>query len=87
MRNPLWRERNRALWLVNAALRDAEVGNARPALQEVNLALGLSSGRDVTAIAAFTLARLGFESRSSLLVRKLKQEYPADTLMKIYWLP
>ena len=46
-----------ASWRVNAALREAELGNAALARQGVAEALALSSGRDVTVGAALTLAR------------------------------
>jgi len=46
-----------ALWQVNAALREAELGNSTPAKQGVTSALAISTGRDVEVIAAFTLAR------------------------------
>ena len=76
-----------ALWQVNAALRDAEAGNAVPARQEAAAALALSSGRDVTVFAALTLARSGEAGRAEVLVRKLKSQYPTNTLLKQYWLP
>jgi eukaryotic-like serine/threonine-protein kinase len=76
-----------ALWQVNGALREAEVGNFALARQGVASALALSSGRDVTLIATFTLARSGAPSRASALVRRLERDYPTDTLLKVYWLP
>jgi tetratricopeptide (TPR) repeat protein len=76
-----------ALWQVNAALREAEVGNAAAAKQEAAAALALSSGRDVRLIAAYTLARAG-ESRHALtLLEDLQREYPTDSLMRLYWSP
>jgi eukaryotic-like serine/threonine-protein kinase len=73
-------------WQVNAALRDAEVGNMSAAKQGATAALALSSGRDVKLIAAFTMARAGDNDRAQTLVRELQKEYPSDTLMKLYWL-
>ncbi len=75
-----------ALWQVNAALRAAEIGNVTLAKQEVNLALALSSGRDVKLIAALTLARAGDSLRAKALSEELVQGYPTDTLMRLYWL-
>jgi len=51
-----------ALWQVNAALREAELGNSTPAKQGVTSAFALFIGRDVEVIAAFTLARAGDDS-------------------------
>lgn len=76
-----------ALWQVNAALRKAEVGNVVEAKQEADLALALSSGRDVKLIAAFTLARAGESQRAKALVKELGDEYPTDSLMQLYWFP
>lgn len=76
-----------ALWQVNAALRAAELGDVPAATQGVKQALALSAGRDVTLIAAFTLARSGESAQAGALVTKLEKDYPTDSLMKLYWLP
>lgn len=76
-----------ALWQVNDALREAEVGNFTLARQGAASALALSSGRDETLMAAFTLARSGAGAQASALLRKVERDYPTDTLLKIYWLP
>lgn len=76
-----------ALWQVNGALREAEVGDFALAKQGAASALALSSGRDVTLLAAFTLARSGAGTQASALLRKIEQRYPTDTLLKLYWLP
>lgn len=76
-----------ALWQVNAALREAELGNDRTARQEVAKALALSPGRDVKVIAALALARTGDASRAEALCKEMEKTYPTNTLMKFYWLP
>jgi hypothetical protein len=76
-----------ALWQVNSALREAELGNAASAKQGVTSALGLSAGRDAEVIAAFTLARAGENTRAKTLAVELEKNYPTETLMKLYWLP
>ena len=76
-----------ALWQVNSALRQAEVGNVLLATQQTASALALSSGRDVKMVAAFTLARAGERPRATALVKELERDYPNDALMKLYWLP
>ena len=76
-----------ALWQVNAALREAELGNSAAARREAAKALALSHGRDVKVIAALALARAGDASRAETLCKEMEKTYPANTLMKLYWLP
>ena len=75
------------LWQVNAALREAEFGNAEAARQDVTAALALSPGRDVKVFAALALARAGDATRAKPLVEELEKSYGSQTLMKVYWLP
>jgi eukaryotic-like serine/threonine-protein kinase len=76
-----------ALWEVNAALREAELGNMAAAKQGVEAALALSPGRDVKIVAAFTLARIGDASRAKALAEDLEKTYPTNVMLKLYWLP
>jgi eukaryotic-like serine/threonine-protein kinase len=76
-----------ALWQVNAALREAELGNAALARQGVAAALRQSPGRDVKVVAALTLARIGDVPRAKALVGELEKKYPLNTVLKLYWLP
>jgi len=76
-----------ALWQVNAALREAEFGNAAAAKQGVTAALALAPGRDVKLFAALTLARSGETARAKAIVEELEKNYPSDTMLKVYWLP
>jgi serine/threonine protein kinase/tetratricopeptide (TPR) repeat protein len=76
-----------ALWQVNAAMREAEIGNAASARQGVASALALSPGRDVKVAAALTLARSGDVARAKAMVEELEKNYPANTMLKVYWLP
>lgn len=76
-----------ALWEVNAALREAELGNSGYAVQEVTAALALSSGRDVSVIAAVAMARAGDAARAKTLMAELEKNYPTDTLLHYYWIP
>ena len=76
-----------ASWQVNAALREAELGNIAQARQGVTAALALSPGRDVKVVAALTLARTGDAPRAKALAEELEKDYPTNTLMKLYWLP
>jgi eukaryotic-like serine/threonine-protein kinase len=72
---------------VNAALREAEFGNASPAKQGVAAALALAPGRDVKVLAALTLARVGDAARANAMVQALEKSDPLNTVLKLYWLP
>ncbi len=76
-----------ALWQVNAALREAELGNPAAAKQGVTAALALSRGRDVKVATALALARIGNAPRAEALAEELEKSYPTNTLLKLYWLP
>jgi hypothetical protein len=76
-----------ALWQVNAALRDAELGNSAIAKQEVSAALARSRGRDVKLLASLALARIGAAGEAKALATELEKTNPANTILKLYWLP
>jgi eukaryotic-like serine/threonine-protein kinase len=76
-----------ASWQVNAALREAEVGNTNAAKHGVKAALALSPGQGVKVVAALALARVGDASRAKALAEELEKNYPTNTLLKLYWLP
>jgi len=76
-----------ALWQVNAALREAEVGNTAFARQGVAAALALSQERFVKSVAALTLARVGDASGATALAKELQKSFPTNTLLNFYWLP
>jgi eukaryotic-like serine/threonine-protein kinase len=76
-----------ALWQVNAALREAEFGNAAAAKQGVAAALSLAPGRDVRLFAALALARSGEAARAKAMVDELEKTYPSDTMLRVYWFP
>ena len=76
-----------ALWQVNAALREAEFGNASQAKQGVAAALALAPGRDVKVLAAMALARVGDVARAKSLAEELEKSNPLNTVLKVYWLP
>jgi eukaryotic-like serine/threonine-protein kinase len=74
-------------WLANAALREAEYGNAAEASREATEALRLAAGRDVKAVAALGLARAGNVVAAEVLLRNLEKEFPANTVIRVYWAP
>jgi serine/threonine protein kinase/Flp pilus assembly protein TadD len=76
-----------ALWQANAALREAEFGNAAAAKQQIAAALAKAPGRDVRVLAAMTLARVGETARAKATVEQLEKSEATNTMLKIYWLP
>jgi eukaryotic-like serine/threonine-protein kinase len=76
-----------AMWQVNAALREAEFGNAAIAKQDVAAALALAPGRDVTLLSGLALARAGETGRAKTIAAELEKTYPSQTMLKVYWLP
>jgi eukaryotic-like serine/threonine-protein kinase len=76
-----------ALWRVNAALREAELGNPAAAMQGVNEALTLAPGHDIQILAGLALARVGDGSRAETLVGELAKSDPSSTVLRGYWLP
>ncbi len=74
-------------WIVEAALREAEIGNADRARQGAAAALALSTGRDVTLSAALTLARIGDTARATDLVNQISHQFPQDTSVQAYAVP
>jgi eukaryotic-like serine/threonine-protein kinase len=74
-------------WQVNAALREAELGNTAAARQGVMAILGLFPGRLVKMQAAITLASIGDARRAQALAEELQKNYTTNTMLKLYWLP
>jgi eukaryotic-like serine/threonine-protein kinase len=76
-----------ALWQANAALREAEFGDAAAAKQDAAAALALAPGRDIKVVTALAEARLGDTARAKALVDELEKTDPLNTVLKLYWLP
>ena len=75
------------IWEANEALREAEFGNVAESEKNVDAALALSQGRDVKLIAALASARGGESARAQALIHDLEVAAPANTILKIYFLP
>src|SRR5208337_4422572 len=78
---------NAATYQAAAALREVEPGNREQARAEANAALKLAPNRDVQAMAALVLARLGDTAAAEKLAAGLDKTFPLDTLVQRYWLP
>jgi serine/threonine protein kinase/tetratricopeptide (TPR) repeat protein len=76
-----------AVWLLNAALRDAEVGNTAQARQQATSALSLVSTRDLRVLAALVFARGGDTARAQTMADDLNKREPLNTVLNGYWLP
>ena len=80
-------EETAALWQANAALREAEFGNAMAARQNAMTALSLAPGKDVTTMAALALVRAGDVAQAQRLANGLDRDFPQNTIVQGYWLP
>jgi tetratricopeptide (TPR) repeat protein len=76
-----------ALWQANAALREAEFGNASAARQNAQASLSLMPGKDIRSVAALALARAGDAARAQKEADTLNREFPQNTVVQGYWLP
>ena len=77
-----------AIWLENAALRDAAFGNLAEARQAAAAGVKLSPvSLGVEVLAALTYAMIGDTVRAESLARDLSKRYPLDTQMQSLWLP
>lgn len=76
-----------AEWQMNAALREAEFGNAARARQQTDAVFNTSSSRDVQLLASLTLARVGDSRRAEQMADDLAKRFPLDTAINGYWLP
>jgi eukaryotic-like serine/threonine-protein kinase len=78
---------NGAIWLENAALREAAFGNLARAKQSADEGLKLvptSQGVEVEAALAYAMA--GDVAHADSLAQDLNQRYPLDTQMQSLWL-
>jgi tetratricopeptide (TPR) repeat protein len=76
-----------AQWQMEAALREAELGNNAAAREQVKAALALASNRDSQILGALALARAGDSAQAARMADDLAKQYPEDTLVNNYWLP
>ena len=74
-----------ALWQLTGALHEAELGDPQRGRREATAALAASPGKNVEILAALVLARSGDAVRAANLAEQLVKQYPADTLVRDYW--
>jgi DNA-binding winged helix-turn-helix (wHTH) protein/tetratricopeptide (TPR) repeat protein len=76
-----------AIWLANAALRNAAFGNVLEARQAAANALKLApTSQGIEAEAALAFAMAGDVSRAESLAQDLNKRFPLDTQMQSLWL-
>jgi len=79
---------NGAIWLENAALREAAFGNMADAKQAAAEGLKLvPASQGVAVEAALAYAMAGDGTRAESLAQNLNKLYPLDTQMQALWLP
>jgi serine/threonine protein kinase/tetratricopeptide (TPR) repeat protein len=77
-----------AIWLENAALREAAFGNLKQAKQTADEGLKLVPGsQGVEAEAALAYAMAGDAAHSESLAQDLESRYPLDSQTQSLWLP
>ena len=76
-----------AEWLLNGALREAEVGASQQARAQITAASSLAPSRDVRVLTALALARSGDAPRAQTMADELSRSAPANILANCYWLP
>ena len=79
---------NGAIWVENAALREAAFGNLTDARRDAEEGLKMvpiSQGVEVEAALGF--AMVGDATRAESLAQELNKRYPLDTQMQALWLP
>jgi hypothetical protein len=72
---------------IQAALREALVGNTTLAHQQAAAALGAASFEYLRSVAAITLALAGDANQAEKIGSALDKAYPADTMLHGFWLP
>jgi hypothetical protein len=75
------------LYLAEAAVREAMVGNAAMARRQAREALQLSHGRDTEATAGIALAVAGDSVQATRLANDLDRRFPEDTLAQSSYIP
>ncbi len=76
-----------ALYSATSALREACFGNTGDARRRADLALKLSSGRDLQYFAALAFAYAKDDARAKALADDLENSFPEDTIVQFNYLP
>jgi eukaryotic-like serine/threonine-protein kinase len=74
-------------WQMNAALREAESGNAARVHPQIEAVLAKYPTREMQVLGALGFARSGNPARAEQMADDLAKRYPSDTVVNRYWLP
>jgi eukaryotic-like serine/threonine-protein kinase len=72
---------------MNAALWEAEIGDARRAIRQSASSLSLVDTRDLRMQATVVLASAGESKEAAKMASELARDSPVDTLLINYWVP
>jgi eukaryotic-like serine/threonine-protein kinase len=75
------------MWELEAALREAELGNYTEARRQTKEALAIASNHDSQILGALVFARAGDSAQAAKMADGLAKRYSEDTLVQKYWLP
>jgi serine/threonine protein kinase/tetratricopeptide (TPR) repeat protein len=77
-----------ALWLADAALREAAFGNRQQVRQFANESGKITpNSRDAQILIALALARAGDAARAQAIADDLNRRFPVNTVVQAVWLP
>lgn len=76
-----------ALWQLDGALHEAELGDPQRAQQQALEAIAAGSSKNAQIMAALALARSGDPKRAQSLADDLSKQFPSDTFVNDYWVP
>jgi serine/threonine protein kinase/predicted Zn-dependent protease len=76
-----------ALWQLDGALHEAELGEKERARAEATQALEGTPGKGTKVLGALALARSGETKRAEAIADDLAAQFPSDTIVNFYWLP
>src|ERR1035437_4287517 len=76
-----------ALWQLDGALHEAELGDPQRAQQQALEAIAAGSSKNAQIMAALALARSGDRKRAQSLADDLSKQFPSDTFVNDYWVP
>jgi eukaryotic-like serine/threonine-protein kinase len=76
-----------AEYQVDAAVREALVGNTTLAKREAHAALASANGKDIVAVSALAVGLSGDFAQATRLAGDLGKRFPRDTLVRFQYLP
>jgi eukaryotic-like serine/threonine-protein kinase len=81
------KKQSAAIYVADAAIREALVGNSASARERAKAALAISSGKDVEAMSAIALSLAGDSAKATQLANDLDARFPQDTITQSNHLP